>query len=112
MLERRGTSPMCQQEAVERQQEPCTQRAEVVDEVPRQLGESGGEINGGALAAEEKQGRGLGGAAWRGEDALAKEGSGSGGVRGSRLRSKPVAPSHPAAGTDGGGAAELRWSWR
>ena len=42
---------------------------------------------------------GLGGAAWRGEDAPAKDpGVGSGGVRGGRLRSKPVAPSHPVAG--------------
>ena len=73
-------------------------RMEAVDEVPRQRGESGGEINGGALAGKEKQRRGLGGAAWRGEDAPAKEGSGLRGSAGGRLRSKPGVPSHLAAG--------------
>ena len=43
---------------------PTRGGGEAVDEVLRQRSESGGEINGGALAAEEKQGRGLGGAAW------------------------------------------------
>ena len=66
---------------------PTRGGGEAVDEVLRQRSESGGEINGGALAAEEKQGRGLGGAAWRGEDAPAKEGSG---VRGSTGRSVEV----------------------
>ena len=49
MLVRRGASPMCQQEAVERRREPCTRRVEAVDEVLRQRGESGGEIIGGTL---------------------------------------------------------------
>jgi len=87
MLERRGTSPICQQEAVERRREPCMRRMEAVDEVPRQRGESGGKINGGALAGEEKQGR-----AWRrgvARGGRASKGSRSG-VRGSAGRSVEV----------------------
>ena len=49
---------------------------ESVDEVPRRRGESGGEINGGALVGEEKQGRGL--AARHGKGSKCQRGEGVG----------------------------------
>ena len=76
-----------------------------MDEVLRQRSESGGEINGGVLAGEEKHRRGLGGAAWRGEDAPAKEGSGA-------RRSREVGgnPNQRRGRSVGGNPLRRRWS--